>query len=123
MVPVAAPHNLGVAPRLTEVLTPAEARRRYGYAKPADAHLELRAKQHDRVFGEGKPPSDEGLIESQAYLGELGLVKGHGSASTSRDLYARKENALTPRLTSGAMTARAMSETSENTRAKRQDTT
>jgi hypothetical protein len=78
MVPVAAPYILGVTPRSTEVLTPAEARQRYGYAKPADAHLELRARQHDRVFGEGKPASDEGLIESQAYLGELGSVRGHG---------------------------------------------
>jgi hypothetical protein len=81
MVPVVAPLILGVAPRSTEVLTPAEARRRYGYDKPADAHLELRARQHDRVFGEGKPPSDERLIESQACLGELGLVKGHGGGS------------------------------------------
>jgi uncharacterized protein (DUF2236 family) len=78
MVPVAAPYILGIAPRSMEVLTPGEARRRYGYARPADAHLELRAKQHDRVFGEGKPPSDEGLIESQAYLGDLGLVNGRG---------------------------------------------
>jgi hypothetical protein len=78
IVPVAAPYILGISPTSTEVLTPAEARRRYGYARPADAHVELRAKQHDRVFGEGKPASDEGLIESQAYLGELGLVKGHG---------------------------------------------
>jgi hypothetical protein len=76
MVPVAAPYILGVAPRSAEVVTPAEARRRYGYAKPGDAHLELRAKQHDRVFGEDKPPSDEGLIESQAYLGQLGVVNG-----------------------------------------------
>ena len=42
------------------------------------AHLALRARQHDRVFGEDKPPSDEGLIESQAYLGKLGLVTRHG---------------------------------------------
>ena len=39
---------------------------RYRYAKPAEAHLELRTKQHERVLGEGKPPSDEELIESQA---------------------------------------------------------
>jgi hypothetical protein len=31
MVPVAAPYILGVAPKSTEVLIPAEARRRYGY--------------------------------------------------------------------------------------------
>ncbi|WP_278312422.1 oxygenase MpaB family protein [Lolliginicoccus levis] len=71
VVPVAAPQILGVAPLSPEVLTPARARERFGYARPADAHRDLRAKQWQRVFGEGKPPSDEGLIESQAYLGNL----------------------------------------------------
>ncbi|WP_293017041.1 oxygenase MpaB family protein [Mycolicibacterium sp.] len=71
VAPVAAPYILGIAPASDEVLTPQEARRRYGYAKPADAHHDLRAKQQQRVFGDGRAPSDEGLIESQAYLGSL----------------------------------------------------
>jgi len=70
-VPVVAPVFLGVPPRNPEVVTPAEARARYGLDRPADAHLELRARQATRVFGEGAAPSDEGLIESQEILGSL----------------------------------------------------
>ncbi len=66
------PHWQGIEPLSPETLTPAEARERYGYVKPAEAHLDLRARQAQRVFGEGKAPSDEGLIESQAALGRLG---------------------------------------------------
>lgn len=51
--------------------TPREAQKRYGYAVPAQAHLEFRAKQSNRVFGEGLAPSDEGLIESQPILGSI----------------------------------------------------
>jgi uncharacterized protein (DUF2236 family) len=70
-VPVVAPILLGVPPANPEVLTPAEARERYGYDKPAEAHLAWRAKQHARVFGEGLEPSDAGLLESQDVLGQL----------------------------------------------------
>ncbi|RJS46390.1 oxygenase MpaB family protein [Nocardioides cavernaquae] len=66
------PHWQGLEPLSPEILTPAQARERYGYPKPADAHLELRARQHHRVFDEHLPPSDEGLIESQPVLGTLG---------------------------------------------------
>jgi len=51
--------------------TPREAQRRFGYAVPAQAHLEFRAKQANRVFGEGRAPSDEPLIESQPILGSI----------------------------------------------------
>jgi uncharacterized protein (DUF2236 family) len=71
-VPVVAPVLLGVRPRNPVVVSPAEARARYGYDKPAEAHLEWRAKQHRRVFAEGGAPSDDGLIESQAILGSIG---------------------------------------------------
>jgi hypothetical protein len=64
-VPVIAPMKLGIPPRKEEILTPAEARARYGYAKPAEAHLEFRARQAARVFDAGTAPSDQGLIESQ----------------------------------------------------------
>jgi len=70
-VPVIAPIKLGIPPRKEEVLAPAEARARYGYAKPAEAHLEFRARQAARVFEDGKAPSDQGLIESQQILGPL----------------------------------------------------
>ena len=52
-----------------EVIAPAEAQRRYGYDAPARAHLEWRAKQHERVFGRGEAPSDAGLVESEPLLG------------------------------------------------------
>lgn len=70
-VPVVAPILRGVPPVSEEVLTPAEARERYGYDKPSEAHKELRARQRERVLGEGLAPSDEGLIESQPVLGAL----------------------------------------------------
>jgi uncharacterized protein (DUF2236 family) len=66
------PHWQGLEPLSPEILTPAQARERYGYARPAEAHLELRARQRHRVFDENVPPSDEGLIESQPVLGKLG---------------------------------------------------
>lgn len=70
-VPVVAPVLLGIPPRSPEVLTPAQARERYGYDRPREAHLAWRAKQHARVFGEGAAPSDAGLLESEAVLGRL----------------------------------------------------
>lgn len=70
-VPVVAPILLGVAPVRAETLTPEQARERYGYAKPAEAHLPWRAKQHARVFDEGLAPSDAGLIESEPILGSM----------------------------------------------------
>lgn len=69
--PVVEPIFLGLEPEHPEVLTPAEARARYGYDKPADAHLELRARQAERVFGDGEAPTDEGIIESEAVLGHI----------------------------------------------------
>jgi uncharacterized protein (DUF2236 family) len=68
-VPVAAPILLGVPPVNPEIVSPAEARARYGYDKPSEAHRELRARQAERVFGEGVSPSDEGLVESEPMLG------------------------------------------------------
>jgi uncharacterized protein (DUF2236 family) len=69
--PVVAPIKLGVAPVNPEVVTPTEARRRYGLTRPAEAHQELRARQAERVFGDGIEPSDEGLIESVPILGKM----------------------------------------------------
>ena len=70
-VPVAEPVLRGIPARTPEVLTPAEARERYGFDHPREAHLDLRARQADRVFGEGAAPSDEGLVESEPILGPM----------------------------------------------------
>ncbi|MEX3771917.1 DUF2236 domain-containing protein, partial [Mycolicibacterium fortuitum] len=39
---------------------------------PSQAHFELRDRQALRVFGEGRAPSDEGIVESQPILGTIG---------------------------------------------------
>jgi uncharacterized protein (DUF2236 family) len=70
-VPIAAPILLGIPPVHPEVLTPAEARDRYGFDRPAEAHCDLRARQARRVFGDHIAPSDEGLIESEPILGSM----------------------------------------------------
>jgi uncharacterized protein (DUF2236 family) len=69
-VPVVAPVLLRVPPLRTEVLSPAEARQRYGYARPSEAHLELRAKQAARALA-GSRPSDVGVRESEPILGAV----------------------------------------------------
>ena len=71
-VSVVAPVLLGVAPRDPRTVSPAEAREHYGYAAPAQAHLDWRAKQYERVFEAGDRPSDAGLVESEPVLGALG---------------------------------------------------
>jgi uncharacterized protein (DUF2236 family) len=70
-VPIVEPVLRGVGPLRPEVVTPAEARARLGLDRPAEAHLAWRARQHERVFGAGAAPSDEGLVESQSVLGRL----------------------------------------------------
>ena len=70
-VPIAEPALRGIAPVKEEVLSPADARERYGYQKPAEAHRDLRARQRDRVFARGEDASDSGLVESQSVLGRL----------------------------------------------------
>lgn len=71
LLPVVEPHWRGIPPVDPRVLTPGEARERDGFAKPSEAHLELRDRQARRVFGEHAAPSDEGLLESEAELGRL----------------------------------------------------
>lgn len=71
-LPIVEPHWRGIPPLDPVVLTPAEARERYGYVKPAEAHLELRARQYAHVFDEHRPASDRGLLESQSVLGSIG---------------------------------------------------
>ncbi|WP_158880275.1 oxygenase MpaB family protein [Amycolatopsis anabasis] len=67
-VSVVAPVLLGVPPKRPETRTPAQARERYGYAEPAKAHLELRARQAERALS-GHRPSDQGIRESEPILG------------------------------------------------------
>ncbi|MBU2696039.1 oxygenase MpaB family protein [Nocardioides sp. WV_118_6] len=70
-VPVAAPAMLGIPPLSPVTMTPREAQAAYGFDIPSEAHPELRAKQRDRVFRQGKQPSDEGLVESQQHIGSM----------------------------------------------------
>jgi uncharacterized protein (DUF2236 family) len=70
-VPVAAPVLFGLAPVNPETTTPTLARERLGLRTPAEAHLEFRARQRARVFDEGLPPSDEGIVESEPILGSI----------------------------------------------------
>jgi uncharacterized protein (DUF2236 family) len=69
---VMAPIFRGTPPRHAETLTPGEARERYGYARPAEAHREWRERQRARVQ-RGSAPSDAGLVESQELLGALSV--------------------------------------------------
>jgi uncharacterized protein (DUF2236 family) len=65
------PIFLDVPPERRETLTFAEARERYGYDKPSEAHPDWRERQRDRVFVDGEAPSDAGLVESEELLGAM----------------------------------------------------
>lgn len=71
-VPIGTRVLLSIPPANPVVTTPREVQARYGYAIPRQAHFELREKQLVRVFGEGRPPSDGRIVESQAILGAIG---------------------------------------------------
>lgn len=70
-LPVVLPNWHSVAPREDVVRTPAEGRALLGVDRPAEAHLELRARQRRRILDENSAPSDEGFVESEAVLGAL----------------------------------------------------
>jgi uncharacterized protein (DUF2236 family) len=59
-----------IPPQQATMLTPAEARERYGYDKPSEAHLEWRERQKARRLA-GETPSNEGLVESESLLGAM----------------------------------------------------
>ncbi|MGV0634303.1 oxygenase MpaB family protein [Mycolicibacillus trivialis] len=71
-LPVGARVLRAVPPASPVTTTPREAQARYGFDPPADAHRQLRRKQHDRVFGTGEAPSDEGIRQSEPVLGPVG---------------------------------------------------
>lgn len=75
--PIMMPAVLGI-PALSETtMTPREAQKLYGYDRPSEAHMDLRRKQQERVFGKHEAPSDEGLIESEAFFGGMkGVAAG-----------------------------------------------
>lgn len=75
--PIMMPAVLGI-PALSETtMTPWEAQKLYGYDRPSEAHMDLRRKQQERVFGKHEAPSDEGLIESEAFFGGMkGVAAG-----------------------------------------------
>ena len=70
-VPVVTPVLLGVPAKNPVTMTPYEAQALYGYDRPSEAHLDLRARQIAKVLAEGQAPSDEGIIESEAILGHI----------------------------------------------------
>lgn len=70
-VPVAEPVLRGVPASDPVTRTPAEARERYGFDRPRDAHRGLRERQAARVFAERQEPSDEGIRESEPVLGPV----------------------------------------------------
>jgi len=70
-VPVAAPAILGVPPLSDRVWGVREAQAHFGFDLPSEAHPDVRAKQRRRVFEEGEQPSDDGLVESQQYIGSM----------------------------------------------------
>ena len=71
-LPIGARVLQSVPPANPVTTTPREAQARHGYPNPAQAHRDFREKQRTRVFGEGRPPSDEGIIESERILGTVG---------------------------------------------------
>ena len=71
---VALPAVLGIPAEQDITMTPREAQAAYGFDVPAEAHQAMRARQHSRVFDEGMPASDAGLVESQAHIGALGAL-------------------------------------------------
>ncbi|RJO75106.1 DUF2236 domain-containing protein [Nocardia panacis] len=68
-VSVLAPAILGIEARTPVMMTPREAQARYGFDRPALAHPDLRREQEQRVFERGLAPSEEGLVESERYIG------------------------------------------------------
>jgi len=71
VVPVAGPVLLRIPPKTKEVLTPAQARARYGYAPPSEAHQQWRQRQRDLVLVESSAPDESAMHESESILGSL----------------------------------------------------
>jgi hypothetical protein len=69
-VPVVKPIFLGIPPEHMEILTPSEARERYGYDKPTEAHLAYRERQRERAM-RGEEPSVAAIAESEPVLGAV----------------------------------------------------
>lgn len=70
-LPLLEPHWQGIEPIDPIVYTPAQARERFGYARPSEAHHDLRAKQRERVFGRHERPTDLGIVESEDLFGAV----------------------------------------------------
>lgn len=67
----AAPAILGIPAENPITMTPREAQAKYGYAIPSEAHHDMRARQHERVFVDHVQPSDAGLRESEELIGQM----------------------------------------------------
>ena len=71
MIPIGAPAVLGIPPKSDRIWEVREAQAHFGFEIPSEAHPDFRAKQRDRVFGQGLRPLDDGLEESQAHIGTM----------------------------------------------------
>lgn len=70
-VSATAPALLGIEPKNDKVWGVREAQAHFGFDIPAEAHPDFRAKQRDRVFTKGLKPLEDGLEESQKYIGAM----------------------------------------------------
>lgn len=80
-VDVAIPVILGIPPVSDKVWTVREAQAAFGYDVPSEAHPDMRAKQRERVFEKGLEPSDEGLLESESFIGAMDAAEAHARAA------------------------------------------
>lgn len=69
--PLVMPAVLGIPATNEITMTPRAAQKLYGYDIPSEAHMDFRRKQEALVFGQHAQPSDEGLVESEAFFGEM----------------------------------------------------
>jgi len=71
VIPAAAPALLGMKPKSDKIWEVREAQEHFGFDIPSQAHPDVRAKQRDRVFNKGLKPLEDGLEESQKYIGSM----------------------------------------------------
>jgi len=70
-VAVAGPAMLGMPPKSDRIWGVREAQEHFGFDIPSEAHPDVRAKQRDRVFNKGLKPLEDGMEESQKYIGSF----------------------------------------------------
>lgn len=79
-VEVALPVFLGIPAQSEKVWSVREAQAAFGYHVPSEAHLDMRAKQKDRVLNKGLRPSDAGLEESEQHIGYMDAQRARAAS-------------------------------------------